>query len=134
MKSRESWSLYKSAWREASGDRCTYPRQFLLMCFINQGYSLLLRKHPCSKQICFSENEGPCSFLSSWYFKDNPVLLSALALRNLSLGFVFILIFLEFILAELGLILLPATYFKGVSSLGKKVKIHSIELFMEIYI
>lgn len=60
-------------------------------------------------------------------FKDNPVLLGALDLRNLSLGFVFILIFLEFLLPKSGLILLAAISLKVVSSLGKKLKIHNID-------
>lgn len=67
-------------------------------------YPSLLKKYFCKEQICSSEIEAFCHVLGPRYIIDIPVLLSALGFRNLSLGFVCILI-LELILEELDLFL-----------------------------
>ena len=65
--------------------------------------------------------------LSPRCFKDNPALLGALDLRNLSFGFCFYINLLRFPSYTVRLILLAALSFTVFSSLDKKLQIHSID-------
>ena len=71
--------------------------------------------------------------LSPRCFKDNPALLGAPDLRNLSLGFCFYINLLRFPSYRVRLIL-AALSFTVFSSLDKKLQVHSIDYIYGKYI
>lgn len=82
----------------------------------------LLKKYPCNEQF------HPCPFLSPRYFKDNLVLLSILGVRCSFRICFYINLLKNSFFKESAFIFPAAISFKLVSSLGEKLKIHSIDL------